>query len=340
MSQLPEILDDANKYPPAQQGFIVEMMKKFELCFDFPNQGDARLLIPELLRANEPDINWNRADSLNFELHYNLLPTGLISRFIVKMHHNLTEKPTYWRSGVKLSIDGNECLIRGDTEAGNIYVSVSGTVATRRMALGIIRDAFRAIHSTIPKIAANERVPLPDDPDVTVDYRHLLKLEQVDQKSFFPEGAKHDYTVETLLNGIEPPERRMEEREANRQLAGGVLAAPHVISRAPIPSTLDQKSFVVAAGVLIVLFVAVFGFVTAIGHFWIPSMSPNLLVWAALIALIIVFVMLALFTGKFGETTTKFLIGKVIDKFPALRFDRAPKQIPAVKRGRRTKTPA
>ncbi len=114
-----------------------------------------------------------------------------------------TDKPTYWRSGVVLDIDGNKALVRGDTQAGKVFVSVQGPVSGRRRALFVIRDAFKAIHATIPKIDAKEKVPLPDNPDVVVDYQHLQKLEKRGTETFLPEGADDEYRVRDLLEGVD-----------------------------------------------------------------------------------------------------------------------------------------
>ncbi|HEY0074321.1 MAG TPA: COR domain-containing protein [Abditibacteriaceae bacterium] len=203
ISQLGAILNDPKCYPEERHKFIVNMMRKFELCFDFPDSEGQRLLIPELLPKNEPDIRWDEKKSLNFQYHYTVLPEGVLPRFIVKMHHLLTDKPTYWRSGVLLEIDGNVTMVRGDTQAGRVYISVSGPPKGRRSALAIIRNAFREIHNTIPKIGAQEKVPLPDNPDIVVDYKHLQRLEEFKTESFLPEGADKQYRVRDLLDGVD-----------------------------------------------------------------------------------------------------------------------------------------
>jgi internalin A len=157
-----------------KQRFIVEMMRKFELCFDFPDQ-PGTLLVPELLTKNEPDVNWKSAsECLNFEYAYGVLPSGLIPRFIVRMHHALTDRPTYWRSGVVLAIDGCKVLVRGDSRAQTIRISVDGSVEARRGALATVRNQLKAIHATIPKLEVKEQVPLPDFPSVAVPYTYLL----------------------------------------------------------------------------------------------------------------------------------------------------------------------
>jgi len=200
--RLGAILSDSRCYPPSRHDFIIGMMRKFELCFEFPDCNGQRLLIPELLHPNEPELGFDTKKALNLEYHYNVLPSGLISRFIVRMHHRLSPKPTYWRSGVVLEIDGNLSLVRADTQRGRIFVSVLGPKPSRPRALAAIRDAFAYIHSTIPKIGPEEKVPLPDKPGVVVSHSHLTKLEEQGEESIFPDGADHKYSVRELLQGI------------------------------------------------------------------------------------------------------------------------------------------
>ncbi len=203
LSQLSDILDDHDRYPPKRHKFIIGMMRKFELCFDFPDPNPPRLLVPELLPENEPELNWDDATSLNFQYHYKVLPGGIISRFIVRTHHNLTDKPTYWRSGVVLDIDGNKVLVRGDTYTGKIFLSILGPAGGQRRALSVVRDVFKAIHATIPKIDAKEKVPLPDNPAIVVDYKNLLEQEKHGIERFLPEGASKMYVVRELLEGVD-----------------------------------------------------------------------------------------------------------------------------------------
>ena len=216
VTELGEILRDPARFPPAQHRFIIEMMRKFELCFDFLDSAGHKLLVPELLSPNEPDLNWPPPrDALNFQYHYDVLPGGLISRFIVRMHHDLTDKPTYWRSGVVLDIDGNKAFVRAHTEDRRIYVSVVGPEKTRRHAISVIRDRFKEIHATIPKIQAVQKVPLPDDPETLVDYDELLALERDGHTSLprrLSDGTTRTVDVRQLLDGISQRETRAQEQ--------------------------------------------------------------------------------------------------------------------------------
>ena len=55
------------EYPSGKRLFIVDMMRKFELCYDI--EPEKTFLIPDLLPKDEPFIgNWDNA--LQFQYHY------------------------------------------------------------------------------------------------------------------------------------------------------------------------------------------------------------------------------------------------------------------------------
>ncbi len=188
--------------------FILEMMRKFELCFEFEGCRGEKFLLPDLLSEKEKDTgNWY--DALVFQYHYDILPGSILTRFIVRMHP-LISKNTCWRTGVVLiSEDGNNrALVRADEDDGVISILIEGPVAGRRGFLEIIRADFHKIHSSPARKGVEERIPLLDTPEVTVGYEHLRVLEDKGISEFFPEGATENYSVKGLLDGIERPEMR------------------------------------------------------------------------------------------------------------------------------------
>jgi len=207
--QLSSILD-RKLYPSDKQQFIIDMMKRFELCFEFDDASPDRWLIPGLLDKEQPAIEWPDTDIVRFEYRYAVLPGSVIWRFIVRNHRYLSKAcPIYWRTGVVLEIDGAQALVIADPEDRRISISVQGpNPALRRAALTVVRYDLDRIHASIPRIDALGRVPLPDRPDIAVSYSHLLRLEARGTREFPPEGAEHDYSVSALLEGIANPEDR------------------------------------------------------------------------------------------------------------------------------------
>ncbi len=204
---------DTLEYPRDKHMFITDMMRKFELCFDFEGFADKKFLIPDLL-SEEESYTGDWQDALVFQYHYNVLPGSIISRFIVRMHKYIYQN-TYWRSGVVLMDQKNKALVRADSEDKRIFIRVRGSQQSRRIFLSVIRSHFDTIHGTISKIEAREKVPVPDHPDIAVDYKHLQILEAKGISSFIPERLEHEVSVRQLLDGVrtEQPENIKSESD-------------------------------------------------------------------------------------------------------------------------------
>ena len=200
---LPRILDE-RKYPKNRHLFIIDMMRKFELCFDI--EADKQFLIADILPKEEPYTGeWD--NTLAFEYHYPVLPGSIISRFIVRMNHYIHQK-TYWRSGVVLANEGNTALVKADREDKKILIRVKDKENTRRNLLTAIRSQFDYIHKTIPGIVPVEKVPLIDHPEIVLDYQELIGLETMGETSIPIGKLNQRIPLQKLLDGIEPPGAR------------------------------------------------------------------------------------------------------------------------------------
>ncbi|MCB0213341.1 MAG: leucine-rich repeat domain-containing protein [Anaerolineae bacterium] len=205
---------ESPRYPRETHHFIIDIMRKFELCFAF-EQATASFLIPDMLPKEEPYTGeWDARSCLGFQYHYNVLPSSVMSRFIVRMHQSIYQK-TYWRNGVVVQRGKNKALVKADPEERKISIIINGWAQTRREFLAIIRDQFDHIHQTISKLEAKEKIPLPDYPTIVTDFQHLLTLEEMGKSTFIPEGIDVEINVKQLLNGIEHQNERQERRSNN-----------------------------------------------------------------------------------------------------------------------------
>jgi internalin A len=197
---LDKILDPTT-YPRHRHRFLLNMMRKFELCFECDGFQDERFLVPDLLSREAPNTgDWTGA--LAFRYEYNVLPGSVISRFIVRMHPYLYED-LCWRNGVLVADQGNIAIIEADKEERRVDVRVVGPERTRRALLSIIRFHFDAIHGSLSGIQVQRRVPLPDHPEIAVDYQYLLDLEAMGERSLVPPGLRQRIEVRALLDGVD-----------------------------------------------------------------------------------------------------------------------------------------
>ncbi|MAG37480.1 MAG: hypothetical protein CL878_14690 [Dehalococcoidia bacterium] len=198
-----EILDPAD-YPQDRHRFLLELMRRFELCFRFPEAED-RYLVPELLDKQQPPEAEDFApeDCLNFEYRYPVLPEGLLPRFIVRTYVRSTGEPR-WRTGVLLEFEGNRALVKADVQDKRVSIAVSGPQDGRRRLLAVIRSDFEHIHQSFIFQPAG-MVPVPDHPDVLVPYEELVVMEQGGVRTL-PKavgGEVLQLDVTELLNGVD-----------------------------------------------------------------------------------------------------------------------------------------
>jgi internalin A len=204
LSNLSEILDSAD-YPASLRRFIIDLMKKFDLCFSFVDE-DTHYLIPELLGKQEPEEvgEFKPAECLNFQYHYPVSLEGLLPRFIVRTHI-LSENLPRWRTGVILKFEGCRALVRADIPDKRVFISVSGPASARRRLLAVIRSDFERIHRDIRNLQPAEMVPVPNYPCAVVPYGKLLAMEQCAISKFpeYAEGKVIEVNVQELLNGVD-----------------------------------------------------------------------------------------------------------------------------------------
>lgn len=198
IDQLHHILDQS-EYPKETHLFIIDIMRKFELCFELEGSNE-QYLIPELLPKEEPSLK-NLDGAISLEYHYNILPRSIISRFIVRMHPFIHDN-LYWRNGVYLKYGDNIALIKADVEDRKIFLSVTGSDETRRDFFSKLLFQIESIHKTIPRLVVKTKIPIPNHPNILVDYDHLMRLADMGETTFIPEGLKERVDIWKLLGGF------------------------------------------------------------------------------------------------------------------------------------------
>jgi hypothetical protein len=136
------------------------------------------MLVPRLLNDKEPKLNWRTAGTIRFLYRYEVLPSGLLPRFIVRRHQNLSKNPGPWRHGCVLELESCRVLVRADKEKKEVEIVVSGPAAQRREALDKVRLTFDDIHNQIKDLPVEEFIPVPGHPDAPLlPYALLRDLE-------------------------------------------------------------------------------------------------------------------------------------------------------------------
>jgi len=147
---------------------------------------------------------------LRFLIEYDFLPKSVMPRFIVKMHKDIKGR-LRWRTGVVLEDKDfdSTAVIKADERDKKIYIYVSGT--QRRDYFSVIRHAFLSINSSFEKLRFVEKVPMLDNPSITVSYEHLIRLEKMGIEKYIPDGSEKEYKVKDLLGTIYVEKKTEEE---------------------------------------------------------------------------------------------------------------------------------
>lgn len=201
---LTKILDKTD-YPPIHHNYLLDLMNKFELCFQFPESETYHYLIPELLDKQQPDeaSNFSKDTCLTFEYHYPILPEGLLPRFTVITHSMSNDLPR-WKTGVILEFEKNQALVISYVQDKKISIFVKGSLEGRRRLLAVIRHDFERIHRGF-KFQPEEMVSIIGHPNHFIPYKQLIVMEDKGIKDFPHVVGNEVVTIDIQehLNGID-----------------------------------------------------------------------------------------------------------------------------------------
>ncbi|HLP44801.1 MAG TPA: COR domain-containing protein [Candidatus Kapabacteria bacterium] len=215
LNLLEEILKPAKAseyiYPPDKYSYIIDLMVKFELCYKLEGN---RILIPNLLAAEECDFNFDYHTSLKFIIDYDFLPPSIMPRFIVRRHRDIKDR-LQWRTGVVLEDKAYHAaaVVKCDDRERRISIFVNGE--QKRDFFSIIRKTLLDINDSFKQLKTIERVPLPDNPAIAVEYEELTGHEKMRKREITIGKLGKTYPVKQLLDGIEM------ERERIKNYPGG-----------------------------------------------------------------------------------------------------------------------
>ena len=167
VNYMPQVLREAEiqgviraaDYPPETHHFILELMRAFQLCYASEEEEGKpiRYLVPELLPEFEPAMeeSWEEAP-VRLRYRYEVLPPGLLPRFIVRTHA-LSDGAPHWRHGVVLRHAESIALIRAETDKPELYVFVLGNdEETRRLLATMVRRELESLHREIKMVPVEE----------------------------------------------------------------------------------------------------------------------------------------------------------------------------------------
>ena len=152
---------EVRRYTAKEQTYVVDLMNKFELCFELDGN---TILVPDLLQETEPTEGLPEIAGLRFYFEYDFMPAAVMPRFMVKSCADL-DPELCWRTGAVLRNDSFDsvAVVRQDKHEKRIYIEVSGRQP--RDYFATIRKTILEINDSFEKLDVTEWVPLPDQED-------------------------------------------------------------------------------------------------------------------------------------------------------------------------------
>ncbi len=195
------------KYPEKMYSQLLELMKKFELCFQMDPQSES-YVVPELLKLDKPEFDWSYKDNLRFEYFYKFMPAGILTRFMARNHQMIKYK-IYWKNGVVLKSKDSEntqALIIGEKLNKKIKIWVCGE--DKKEMLEFIRNDILQIHETLNNPNFKEMIPCvcseckPNPEPFLWDFSILKKAFSKNKKSLPCNNSFEEIKIDSIINNL------------------------------------------------------------------------------------------------------------------------------------------
>ncbi|WP_404784437.1 COR domain-containing protein [Altericista sp. CCNU0014] len=126
---------------------LLQLMMKFKLCYEIPHRPKT-YIAPQLLSPNQPEYDWDDTNNLILRYHYEFMPKGMLTRFIVEMHR-LIDSELVWKEGVILKDENARAEVIEAYYKNEIRIRITGKL--KKPLLESIRHEFRKIHESYNK---------------------------------------------------------------------------------------------------------------------------------------------------------------------------------------------
>ena len=173
-----------------KQTELLELMKKFQLCYEIPQQKN-HFIAPQLLNDNQPEYDWDASKNLIMRYRYpDFMIKGILTRFIVVMHEDIYScdvketsdrdlQQCVWKSGVVLQKNNTKAEVIENYGKREIVVRVGGE--TPRDLLTIVSNEIDKINKSYKRLKYQKLIPCncpvcKDSPNPHgYDYKKLME---------------------------------------------------------------------------------------------------------------------------------------------------------------------
>ena len=173
---------------------FLELMSKFEICFELPNEKDS-FIVPQFLPEEKPAFDWESKKAIRYGYQYDFLHKGIIARAIVKLNE-YAYKNTWWRNGVLIEKEGIKAKIEALPKQNEIRIEMIGAEG-EQLRKFLLNDIFEEVNQKLD--FKTIRYCPRENCDCTFEEEVILKLEKENQKSITCSSCNCNVSIDDIL---------------------------------------------------------------------------------------------------------------------------------------------
>ncbi len=194
---------------------LIGLMRKFELCYQLPDQQPEQWLAPQLLPVSKPALfdGWAKPSDLVVRFKYQFLPRRLVSRLMVRQHRFVKQWDWSWRHGAFFEHEGTQVLVEETKCDNRSEIEFRARGPERKELLSVLAGDLEALNNSFKGLKDRVDKLVPCICNVC---SQTIEPEMYRQKELIERRAKGKRTIECrrepyddvevlkLLEGIEP----------------------------------------------------------------------------------------------------------------------------------------
>lgn len=183
---------------------LISLMIRFELCYQI--EFSPSYIAAQLLQRLRPKYEWNEKDNLNLRYTYEFMPKGIITRFIVRMHHHISDQKLVWREGVILERAETKAEVIETYGKREIRIRLKGKY--KKEFIAIILDHFDQIHASYTNLKVAKQIPCnckqckTNKSPFYFDYSKLRKYQSFNRSKITCDESMEDINIASLIDDI------------------------------------------------------------------------------------------------------------------------------------------
>jgi len=183
---------------------LISLMIRFELCYQI--EFTSSYIAAQLLQRLRPKYEWNEKDNLYIRYTYEFMPKGIITRFIVRMHHHINNQKLVWREGVILERAETKAEVIETYGKREIRIRLKGKY--KKEFIAIILDHFDQIHASYTNLKVVKQIPCNCKHCKTIktpfyfDYSKLRKYQSFNRTKITCDESMEDINIASLIDDI------------------------------------------------------------------------------------------------------------------------------------------